>query len=93
MSSSTSKSVRGKSDGVAAYMRARGERARSAARAMARAESGIKNAALFALAKLLLDETRAILEANAIDMREWPPWPMGYDRSRTCRIRSAKSAT
>ncbi len=70
MSSSTSKSVRGKSDGVAAYMRARGERAHSAARAMARAESGIKNAALFALAKLLLDETRAILEANAIDMRE-----------------------
>jgi len=51
------------------YMRERGERARGAARHVARADSGTKNAALFALAQLLLDERKAILAANAEDMR------------------------
>jgi len=51
------------------YMRERGERARGAARHVARAETGTKNAALFALAQLLLDERKAILAANAEDMR------------------------
>ena len=70
MSSPATKTPRGKSDSVAQYMRVRGERARAAAREMARADSGTKNAALFAMAQLLLDETKAILEANALDMRE-----------------------
>ncbi len=51
------------------YMRERGERARGAARHVARADTGTKNAALFALAQLLLDERKAILAANAEDMR------------------------
>ncbi|HEY0973542.1 MAG TPA: glutamate-5-semialdehyde dehydrogenase [Solimonas sp.] len=70
MSASASKAVRSKTENVAAYMRARGERARAASRQMARADSGTKNAALFALAQLLIDDTRAILEANALDLRE-----------------------
>lgn len=51
------------------YMRERGERARAAARHVARADTGTKNAALFALAQLLVDDKRAILAANAEDMR------------------------
>ena len=39
----------GKSDAIASYMREKGQRARAAAREMARAETGTKNAALFAL--------------------------------------------
>jgi glutamate-5-semialdehyde dehydrogenase len=72
MSSAASKSAssRAKPDAIAAYMRDRGQRARAAARAMARADTGTKNAALFALAQLLIDETPAILDANAQDMRE-----------------------
>ncbi|WP_428311930.1 glutamate-5-semialdehyde dehydrogenase [Hydrocarboniphaga sp.] len=56
-------------DEVLQYMRERGERARAAARHIARADTGIKNAALFALAQLLIDDKRAILAANAEDMR------------------------
>jgi len=37
---------------------------------MARAEAGQKNAALFALAQILIDASDAILEANAADMRD-----------------------
>ena len=72
MSSAVSKSAssRAKPDAIATYMRDRGQRARAAARAMARADTGTKNAALFALAQLLVDDSRAILEANAQDMRE-----------------------
>ncbi|MBI2384202.1 MAG: glutamate-5-semialdehyde dehydrogenase [Gammaproteobacteria bacterium] len=51
-------------------MRERGERARRAARVIARAEAGQKNAALFALADILAAESRAILAANAMDLRE-----------------------
>ena len=54
---------------VAAYMREVGERARTAARAVARASTGEKNAALFALARIIEDESAAILEANGRDMR------------------------
>jgi glutamate-5-semialdehyde dehydrogenase len=55
---------------VVAYMRDKGERARKAAREMAKADTGTKNAYLFALAKILLDESKAILEANVQDMRD-----------------------
>ena len=59
----------GKKGRVAAYMQQVGERARTAARAIARASTGEKNAALFALADILEAESAAILEANALDMR------------------------
>src|SRR3546814_11233049 len=62
------KPVRPKSD-IAAYMHERGARARVAARRIARADTGTKNAALFALAQAILDDSDAILEANAQDMR------------------------
>src|SRR3546814_13926473 len=62
------KPVRPKSD-IAAYMHERGARARVAARRIARADTGTKNAALFALAQAILDDSDAILEANAQDVR------------------------
>ncbi|HEX4895427.1 MAG TPA: glutamate-5-semialdehyde dehydrogenase [Solimonas sp.] len=64
------KSSRAKSDSIAAYMRERGQKARAAARALSRTDTGTKNAALFALAGILVEETDAILAANALDMRE-----------------------
>ncbi|MGH8446999.1 MAG: glutamate-5-semialdehyde dehydrogenase [Solimonas sp.] len=51
-------------------MQERGAKARAAARLLARADTGTKNAALFALAQGLLDDAQSILEANAQDMRE-----------------------
>ena len=59
-----------KSDAIATYMRERGTKARVAARELARADTGIKNACLFALAQLLVADSRRILDANAQDMRE-----------------------
>ncbi|HEY0914706.1 MAG TPA: glutamate-5-semialdehyde dehydrogenase [Solimonas sp.] len=59
-----------KADDIAAYMREKGVKARAASRALARADTGAKNACLFALAEILIAESKAILEANAIDMRE-----------------------
>ncbi len=56
-------------DEVAVYMREKGERARAASREMARADTGLKNACLFALAQTLLDESSDILVANERDMR------------------------
>ena len=50
-------------------MREKGERARAASRAVARADTGIKNACLFALAQILVSESRNILAANDKDMR------------------------
>ena len=50
-------------------MRAVGARARNAAPAIARADSGTKNAALFALADALLEGEERILAANARDMK------------------------
>jgi len=59
-----------KADDIAAYMREKGVKARAASRALARADTGAKNACLFALAEILLAESKSILEANAADMRE-----------------------
>ncbi|MDE0856634.1 MAG: glutamate-5-semialdehyde dehydrogenase [Nevskia sp.] len=50
-------------------MRSAGERARNASRAVAKASTGEKNAALFELARIIEDEAAAILDANALDMR------------------------
>ena len=50
-------------------MLALGEKARAASRALAKADTGSKNAALFTLADRLLEESEAILEANREDMR------------------------
>jgi glutamate-5-semialdehyde dehydrogenase len=55
--------------GVAFYMQEVGERARKASRAIAKASSGEKNAALFALARIIEDDSAAILAANAHDLR------------------------
>jgi len=51
-------------------MQAMGKRARKAARLMAAAEPGDKNAALFAIAEALIAHTDSILSANARDLRE-----------------------
>ncbi|WP_051101833.1 glutamate-5-semialdehyde dehydrogenase [Solimonas variicoloris] len=67
---SAAKPVRAKADNIADYMHERGAKARAAARLLARADTGTKNAALFALAQALLDDAERILEANAQDMRE-----------------------
>ncbi|MCC2658164.1 MAG: glutamate-5-semialdehyde dehydrogenase [Panacagrimonas sp.] len=61
--------ARGGKDEIADYMREKGERARAASRDMARADSGLKNACLFALGQTLLDESSSILAANEKDMR------------------------
>ncbi|HUR40988.1 MAG TPA: glutamate-5-semialdehyde dehydrogenase [Verrucomicrobiae bacterium] len=50
-------------------MKDRGQRARAAARVVARAETGQKNAALFAFAELLRGEKGRILAANGVDMK------------------------
>jgi glutamate-5-semialdehyde dehydrogenase len=55
--------------GIAEYMQVRGAAARVAARAMARADTGTKNACLFALARILHEQRKQILEANAEDLR------------------------
>lgn len=62
-------SKRGGNDAVMATLREIGRRARSASRAVARATTGEKNAALFALARIIEDEAAEILEANAADLR------------------------
>ena len=64
----TSRTARGK-DEIADYMREKGERARAASRDMARADTGLKNACLFALAQTLRDDASTILAANERDMR------------------------
>jgi len=46
-----------------------GHKARAASRALAKAETGTKNAALFTLADRLIEESDAILEANREDLR------------------------
>ncbi len=50
-----------------AYIQSVGERARSASRLMARAETGAKNRALTAIAEALLQSRECLLEANAQD--------------------------
>jgi glutamate-5-semialdehyde dehydrogenase len=63
-----SKRGRGR-ESVESYMRGVGERARASSRAMAKASTGEKNAALFALAKIIEDQAADIIEANAADLR------------------------
>jgi len=70
MSPTPNKTSKAKSDNIAAYMQEKGEKARAASRAIARADAGTKNAALFALAQIILSESAQILDANAMDMRE-----------------------
>lgn len=70
MSAAATKTARGKTEDVAAYMQLRGVKARAAARLIAKADTGTKNATLFALAEAILANSKAILDANAIDMRE-----------------------
>ena len=50
------------------YMKDLGQQARAAARAMARADTGQKNAALNAVAELLLERRKTIFAANAADL-------------------------
>ena len=53
---------------IAKYMQDKGVRAREAARQVARADTGTKNAFLFALSELIAEGRREILSANAEDM-------------------------
>ncbi len=61
-------SPRAASSEVADYMQQVGQRARAASQQLARASTGQKNAALFALAQILADERDSLLAANAEDM-------------------------
>src|SRR6476646_2910228 len=54
---------------LSSQMKEVGVRARAAARVIARAETGQKNAALFAQADTLRAETKALLAANEKDMK------------------------
>lgn len=54
---------------ISSYMRDKGQRARAAARIVAVADTGTKNAFLFALADLLVAHRRSLLSANADDLR------------------------
>jgi glutamate-5-semialdehyde dehydrogenase len=70
LSPAPAKTSKTKTDAIVSYMRERGARARAAARDMARADAGTKNACLFALSQVLVEQSRAILDANAQDLRE-----------------------
>ncbi len=54
---------------IKSYMQQVGIQAREASRAIARADSNAKNAALLAIADLLEQNSEAILKANAVDMQ------------------------
>jgi glutamate-5-semialdehyde dehydrogenase len=54
---------------VVAFVQAMGERARAASRSLARATSGAKDRALLAAAEALTDREKAILAANAKDVK------------------------
>lgn len=69
MNAQAARTTKAGKDEIAEYMREKGERARAASRGMARADTGLKNASLFALAQIILDDARAILSANSQDMR------------------------
>jgi glutamate-5-semialdehyde dehydrogenase len=70
MSPAPAKTAKTKTDAIGNYMRERGARARVAARELVRADTGSKNAALFALSQILISQTKSILDANAQDMRD-----------------------
>ena len=69
--SPATKAVKSKGDdqAIVNYMQDKGKKARAAAREMAKTDAGTKNACLFALAEILVNETRSLLQANAEDMR------------------------
>jgi len=70
MSPEAAKPATPRARSLSAQMKDRGQRARAAARVLARAETGEKNAALFALAEILRKEKRALLAANLQDMKQ-----------------------
>ena len=53
---------------VKAYMTQLGQQARAASRAMAKANTGVKNAALLAIADAIESNRQALVEANQIDL-------------------------
>jgi glutamate-5-semialdehyde dehydrogenase len=63
------KAAPAKPKSLSSQMKERGQRARAAARVIARAETGQKNAALFSFAELLRAEAGRILAANGVDMK------------------------
>src|SRR5689334_9447714 len=63
------KAAPAKSKSLSAQMKERGSRARAAARVVARAETGQKNAALFSFAELLRSERGRVLAANKLDLK------------------------
>ena len=65
----TTASTPSKVRALSASMKDRGVRARAAAKVLARAETGQKNAALFSFAEMLRGDLRAILSANASDLK------------------------
>jgi glutamate-5-semialdehyde dehydrogenase len=54
---------------LSSQMKERGARARAAARVVARAETGQKNAALFSFAEILKADRARLLAANALDLK------------------------
>lgn len=56
-------------DNVPAYMQALGQAARRAARELRRADTGLKNRALMAMAQRLTEARASILDANATDLQ------------------------
>ena len=58
-----------KTKSLSSQMKERGARARAAARVVARAETGQKNAALFSFAEILRAERARILAANTLDLK------------------------
>src|SRR5690349_8819952 len=54
---------------LSTQMKERGARARAAARVVARAETGQKNAALFSFAEILRVDRARVLAANALDLK------------------------
>ncbi len=69
MNTNAAKTPHTSQDHIAAYMREKGQRARVASRAIARADTGLKNACLFLLAQILRDESDTLLAANERDVR------------------------
>ena len=68
MPASNASRIHTDNDAISRYMQEKGERARVASRAMGCADTGSKNACLFALADIIRDDADMILAANAKDM-------------------------
>jgi len=63
------KAVPAKARSLSSQMKERGARARAAARVVARAETGQKNAALFSFAEMLRGDRARVMAANALDLK------------------------